>query len=159
MVINLPAVDQVEAVNRLARTTGSTPVPTPKVDRGYRYEKRKFEIASLTPAPSETVAPPRVAECPVQLEAILQAEHTLDAGGPLEGAIVVFEMRITRVLADENILLDQNPNRIDPDKWRPLIMSFQEFYGLGPKVHPSALGEISESLYRTPDTGGMVTPG
>ena len=42
-------------------------------------------------------------------------------------------------------------NRIDPDKWRPLIMSFQEFYGLGEKLHSSALGGVPERLYRSRD--------
>jgi hypothetical protein len=40
-------------------------------------------------------------------------------------------------------------NRIDPDKWRPLIMSFQQFYGLAPhQLHDSELAKIPESLYR-----------
>ena len=43
-------------------------------------------------------------------------------------------------------------DRVDPDKWRPLIMSFQEFYGLGEKVHESRLGQVPEPLYRTADT-------
>ena len=34
-VINLPSVDQVDAVNRLAMTTGSDPVPAGKSLRGY----------------------------------------------------------------------------------------------------------------------------
>lgn len=51
----------------------------------------------------------------------------------------------------ESILIAGQANRIDPDKWRPLITSFQEFYGLGPKIHPSKLGEIPEEMYRTPD--------
>jgi len=42
-------------------------------------------------------------------------------------------------------------DRIDPDKWRPLIMSFQQFYGLGPKLHDSTLAQIPESMYRGPD--------
>ncbi|RWA06167.1 hypothetical protein EKO27_g8930, partial [Xylaria grammica] len=41
------------------------------------------------------------------------------------------------------------PNRVDPDKWRPLIMSFQQLYGLGDgKVAASALGQIDEEKYR-----------
>jgi flavin reductase (DIM6/NTAB) family NADH-FMN oxidoreductase RutF len=72
MVINLPSVDQVAAVDRLAKTTGSNPVPADKLERGFRYEKRKFEVAGLTPVASETVMPPRVLECPVQLEAVLE---------------------------------------------------------------------------------------
>jgi flavin reductase (DIM6/NTAB) family NADH-FMN oxidoreductase RutF len=68
MVIDLPSVDQVAAVDRLAKTTGSNPVPADKLERGFRYEKRKFEVAGLTPVASETVTPLRVLECPVQLE-------------------------------------------------------------------------------------------
>lgn len=30
-------------------------------------------------------------------------------------------------------------------------MSFQQFYGLGPQVHDSALAGIPEHLYRSPD--------
>ena len=157
MVINLPSVDQVAQVDRLARTTGSNPVPENKVARGYRYEKQKFEVAGLTPVQSETVAPPRVAECPVQLEASLESEHSVDVGGPLEGAIITFEVRILRVFIEETIMMAGHPNRVDPDLWRPLMFSFQEFYGLGPKVHPSTLGQIAESLYRTPDTGGVAS--
>src|SRR5580658_4246945 len=37
-VLNLPSVDLVAAVNRLAKTTGSNPVPLRKVEKGYRYE-------------------------------------------------------------------------------------------------------------------------
>jgi hypothetical protein len=40
-------------------------------------------------------------------------------------------------------------NRIDPDKWYPLIMSFQELYGLGrKKTSESVLAEINEEGYR-----------
>src|SRR6202166_3235848 len=70
-VINVPSVDQVDAVNRLAMTTGSDPVPAGKSLRGYRYEAHKFATAGLTPIASEVVVPPRVLECPIQLEAEL----------------------------------------------------------------------------------------
>src|ERR1700748_3974466 len=49
-VLNLASVDNVEAVNRLARTTGTDPVPEVKVRRGYRYVQEKFELAGPTPA-------------------------------------------------------------------------------------------------------------
>lgn len=35
-----------------------------------------------------------------------------------------------------SILMDNETTRIDPDKWRPLILSFQEFYGLFPACIP-----------------------
>jgi flavin reductase (DIM6/NTAB) family NADH-FMN oxidoreductase RutF len=152
-VLNLPSVDQVDAVNRLARTTGSNPVPETKLRRGYRFEPGKFEIAGLTPMSSETVTPPRARECPVQLEAKVEAVHGLADGDPvLRGRTAVIEVRIVRVHAVPDILMTGDPDRIDPDKWRPLIMSFQEFYGLSTeKLHPSTLGLIPERLYRSPD--------
>jgi flavin reductase (DIM6/NTAB) family NADH-FMN oxidoreductase RutF len=94
-VLNLPSVDIAGAVNRLALTTGSNPVPDGKIRRGYRHEQR--------------------------------------------------------VHVDETILMSGESDRIDPDKWRPLIMSFQQFYGLGANVHESVLGTIPESAYRGPD--------
>src|SRR5260370_829596 len=70
-VLNLPSADLVDAVNSLARTTGSNPVPAGKIKRGYRHERDKFEISGLTRLAGETVAAPRAAECPVQIEAKL----------------------------------------------------------------------------------------
>jgi flavin reductase (DIM6/NTAB) family NADH-FMN oxidoreductase RutF len=151
-VLNLPSSDNVAAVNRLARTTGSNPVPDSKVRKGYRFEHDKFSIAGLTVTPSETVSPPRVLECPVQLEARIEAVHGVAEDDDVQrGRIKCIEARVQRVHLDESILMDGEPDRIDPDKWRPLIMSFQNFYGLGPQLHESTLAKISESLYRGPD--------
>ena len=81
-VLNLPSVHQVAAVNRLARTTGSDPVPSYKVAMGYRHVRDKFGVAGLTPFPAESVAPPRVAECPVHLEAVLEDSYPLAERNP-----------------------------------------------------------------------------
>jgi flavin reductase (DIM6/NTAB) family NADH-FMN oxidoreductase RutF len=78
-VINLPSSDMVDCINRLSRTTGSDPVPAGKAQRGYRYEADKFGAAGLTPMASETVAAPRVLECPIQLEAALVRAHSVMA--------------------------------------------------------------------------------
>lgn len=40
---------------------------------------------------------------------------------------------------------------VDPNKWRPLIMSFQQFYGLGEQVYTSPLSSTAEELYLSPD--------
>ncbi len=152
-VLNLPSDDLAEEVNRLARTTGSDPVPEGKQRKGYRFEADKFGIAGLTPVTAETVTAPRVLECPVQLEAKVEAVRGVADDDPRQqGAISLIEVRIVRVHLEEQILMQGDPNRVDPDKWRPLIMSFQEFYGLAPnKVRPSTLAEIPERLYRAPD--------
>ena len=91
-VLNLASVDNVEAVNRLARTTGTDPVPEVKVRRGYRYVGDKFGLAGLTPFKSETMMAPRVQECPVQLEAKVEAVHGLADDDPKQrGQRQVFE--------------------------------------------------------------------
>lgn len=151
-VLNLPSVDNVDAVNRLARTTGSNPVPEGKLRRGYRFERDKFAISGLTPVASETVSPPRVLECPVQLEARVEATHGVaEDDAAQRGRVVTFEVRIQRVHVEEAILMQGERDRIDPEKWRPLIMSFQHFYGLGPQLHDSTLARIPEAMYRGPD--------
>src|SRR5262245_63731485 len=81
-VLNLPSDTMVAGVNRLARTTGSDPVPEIKVPRGYRHVRDKFGLAGLTPIPSKAVAAPRVQECPVQLEARVESVHTLAEHDP-----------------------------------------------------------------------------
>ena len=148
-VLNLPSAAQVAAVDRLARTTGSNPVPPHKVAMGYRFEADKFGVADLTPLPSHTVRPPRVAECPVQLEAVLAGSHPLAAEDPdRRGNLIGIELRIEKVHIEESLLLAGHADRIDPEKWRPLIMSFCQFFGLGPILHSSRLAEIPESAYR-----------
>lgn len=151
-VLNLPSTDQAAAVNKLARTTGTNPVPQGKLLKGYRFEGDKFGIAGLTPVESHTIAPPRVNECPVQMEAVVEAVHSLaDENDVQRGRLLSIELRIQRVHLEESILMDGYANRVDPDKWRPLIMSFQQFYGLGEQVHPSTLAQIPEALYHSAD--------
>jgi flavin reductase (DIM6/NTAB) family NADH-FMN oxidoreductase RutF len=141
-VLNLPSASLVGNVDRIARTTGSDPVPEGKRRRGYRHVAEKFTEAGLTPIASDLVNPPRVAECQVQMEATLQAAHPVGEGGSL-----ALEVTVIRVHADEDILAE--PDRIDPDAWRPLIMSFQQFYGLSPaRLQRSTLAQIPEALYR-----------
>jgi flavin reductase (DIM6/NTAB) family NADH-FMN oxidoreductase RutF len=136
-------------VNRLARTTGSSPVPPHKVAMGYRHEADKFGVARLSPLPAELVAPPRVAECPVHLEAVLEASHPLAQRDPeRQGHLIALEVRVVRVHVDDSIRLAGHSDRIDPVRWRPLIMNFCQFFGLGGVLHHSTLAEIPESAYR-----------
>jgi flavin reductase (DIM6/NTAB) family NADH-FMN oxidoreductase RutF len=133
-VINLPSESMVSAVDRLALTTGKDPVPPKKQSWGYRHEPNKFARAGLTPIASETVAAPRVAECPVQMEGRV---HEYRAFGK-NVAAYAFEVHIDKLHVSEELL---DGVRIDPTRWRPLIMSFCRFFGLGCEVHPSRLAE------------------
>ena len=134
-VINLPSQEQVTHVDRLALTTGKDPVPEKKQSWGYRYEADKFGTAGLTPTPSITVAPPRIKECPVQMEGIV---HDVRPFGKNVNANC-FEIHIVKLHVAEELLIDER--HIDPVKWRPLIMSFCRFFGVGEEVHPSRLAE------------------
>jgi flavin reductase (DIM6/NTAB) family NADH-FMN oxidoreductase RutF len=147
-VLNMPSVYDVTTVDRLALTTGSNPVPPTKQLRGYRFEPNKFRTAGLSPQPSDLVLPPRVREYPVQMEARLAAYHPLaEDDDAARGRLICFELKILRVHLEESILTDDQPNRVDPDKWRPLIMSFQHYFGLGEKVYQSTLASIPERMY------------
>jgi flavin reductase (DIM6/NTAB) family NADH-FMN oxidoreductase RutF len=91
----------------------------------------------------------RARECPVHLEAKLESVHPLAVrDDDRRGALVALELRIVRVHVDEAIRMTGHDDRIDPEKWRPLIMSFQQFYGLGGIVHESTLSRIPETVYR-----------
>jgi flavin reductase (DIM6/NTAB) family NADH-FMN oxidoreductase RutF len=151
--LNLPSDAQVAWVDRLALTTGRDPVPGYKAARGYRHVADKFGHAGLTPQPSQTVRPPRVRECPVQMECVLEGMHVLaQDDAVLRGAVLAFEVRVQRVWLEQDLLMDGQPEHVDPDRWHPLIMSFQKFYGLARgQVHGSALSSIPERSYRSPD--------
>ena len=145
-VLHLPSDNMSAAVNALARTTGEEDVPEAKLQRGYRYEKNKFEVAKLTPQPSENIDPPRSRECPVQMEAELVGEYEV-----LGGFVVVFAVQTLSTYVVEGLRLSGYENRIDSDAWRPMIMSFQHLYGLRERrVGESELAAIEEELYRVP---------
>ncbi|KAI1145481.1 hypothetical protein F4825DRAFT_443770 [Nemania diffusa] len=149
-VLNLASDSMAEYVNRLAYTTGSNPVSESKLSRDYKFVKDKWTRAGLHPQPSSFVAPLRIAECPVQMECQVVQVNGLRKDLPdRAGLILAIEVRVLRVHVLKSLRMEGYPNRIDPNKWRPLIMSFQELYGLSDsKVTASALGQISEEKYR-----------
>ncbi|OJD17883.1 hypothetical protein AJ78_02055 [Emergomyces pasteurianus Ep9510] len=157
-VLNLPSEDMTDHVNALARTTGANPTSPWKASVGYRFVKDKFAHAKLTPQPSELVRPCRIQECPVQMEAELVEVNEMMKDLPdRKGSILSMELRILRVHVEDRLRLDGYANRIDSEKWQPLIMCFSEFYGMGrTKLVPSRLAEIDEEAYRSPRKGVAV---
>jgi flavin reductase (DIM6/NTAB) family NADH-FMN oxidoreductase RutF len=88
-----------ELAERMNRTSAQVP---PEID--------EFELAGLTPIPSELIKPPRVAESPVQMECRLhQIVEVSDR--PAGGSVVLGE--VLRFHVRENLL---DNFRIDPDK-------------------------------------------
>ena len=145
VAVALPSADQADAVNRLALTTGRNPVSERQQRRGYTHVADKFGVSGLTPVPADLIAPPLVADCPVVMECTVDRMH------PEDTRIPAVEVTVRRVHASPDILVEGRPNRIDPDRWRPLIMSFQHFYGLADgRLVPSRLATVDEELYRVP---------
>ena len=127
LVINVPSPEQWQAVERLAPLTGRSPVPGHK--RGtFRFEPGKFAAAGLQPEPSELVRPPRVAECPLQLEA-----RAADVRPAVAGDFLVIQAQVLKVHADPRIVVPGSQH-VDPAQWSPLIYNFRHYYGLGPEL-------------------------
>ncbi|MEV4267357.1 flavin reductase family protein [Kribbella sp. NPDC049584] len=136
-VLNLPSSTMVDAVDRIALTTGKSAVPDYKAEQGYRYVPDKFTLAQLTEQTSEFVAPPRVAECPIQMECRVVSAKPLDTPDVNATAFLV-EVLQTHVEED---LIIPGTHYVDPLRWDPLIMKFCEFFGGGRNVYPSRLAE------------------
>ena len=124
LVLNFPAPEQWPQVESLALLTGADPVPAGK-PAGCRYEPDKFAAAGWHPAPSELVRPPRVAECPAQIEA-----EVSDLRPDAAGDFVIVEAKVVRVHADPAIVVD-GTSHIDTAAWSPLIYNFRHYFGLG----------------------------
>lgn len=134
-VLNLPSVDLVAVVDRLARTTGRHPIPAWKQAKGFVHVDDKFAWAGVTPAAADLVAAPRVAECGFQIEVIVRDIVRIEKDDGVRAVV----MDVVRTHVHEAIVAEEHRHHIDPDRWRPLIMSFLEFYGLGGRLHPSQL--------------------
>ncbi|MFB7844931.1 flavin reductase family protein [Microbacterium sp. NPDC056052] len=123
LVLNLPVDADWQEVERLGRLTGAFPVPEDKPET-TRFEPDKFAAIGWTGMTSTTVAPARVAELPVHLEATVTAIHD-EADG-----LSVVHARCTAVHASDEITVP-GTSHIDPAHWHPLIYSFRHYFGLG----------------------------
>lgn len=147
-VLNLPAAELVAAIDRLAATTAASPMPPHKSMLGYRSEPDKWKVAGLTRLPADDVAPDRIAECPIHLEGVAVARHAFGAEDPrLLVPSVAIEVRIVKVHVDEGLLSKEFDDRIDPQVWKPLIMSFRQFFSTGDMLRPSRLAIPPEEAY------------
>ena len=123
-VVNVVSEPLLDA---MVRTAGEWPKTT-----------SEFGLSGLTPAPSERVRPPYVAESPLQLECVLHSEIPL--GNSL---LVVGEVILARVRDD--VLTD---GRVDPTKLAPVGRLGGELYApLGPvlkRARPKVSRETGE---------------
>ena len=133
VVVNLVPSTLVDAVDRLALLTGTPDVPAHKRARGYTFEPDKLGAAGLSAQASDLVGPPRVRECPVQLEGRVRSTHAFG-----DGDAVAFEVDVVRAHVEEELLVP-GTSYVDPDRWDPLVMKFCEYYGGATNVRESSL--------------------
>jgi flavin reductase (DIM6/NTAB) family NADH-FMN oxidoreductase RutF len=136
-VLNLVPSSLVDAVDRLALLTANPLIPDYRREQGYRHERDKFGVAGLTEQPADLVRAPRVAECPIQLECLVEEAHPF---GDADTNCTAFQVRIVRAHIDEELVIP-GTHYVDPLRWDPLIMKFCEFFGDGRNMRPSRLAE------------------
>ncbi len=132
-VINLPSASLAKTVDFVGIYTGA------KMD--------KFERCSLTRVPSEKVAPPTVAECPIALECRITEVLPM-------GSHDVFVADIVSVSADESIM--DSDGKIHFERAELLAYAHGEYYTLGKRI--GRFG-FSTAKRKKPKRKGGVTHG
>ncbi|WP_266183674.1 flavin reductase family protein [Dyella humicola] len=142
-VLNLASEDLQEATERMAPTTGSDPVPDWKQVNGYRHVADKFALAGLHAVASHEVSAPRIAECPLQLEArvALMVERPVDDWRHGPGGYVIAELQVLRVHAHEDIVVP-GTQHIDPVRYQPLFYLFRHYVGRGTGLGKTFKAEV-----------------
>ncbi|MEU8999769.1 hypothetical protein ACGFSD_27085 [Streptomyces caniferus] len=93
--------------------------------------------------PSELVRPPRLAHCPVQLEARRVGERTVT-----DGAWTQIEAQVLRVHADPRWVLPLGGGRIDLETWHPPVHDFRPSGTPPPQAVPAPARELAQQLGR-----------
>lgn len=80
----------------------------------------------------------------------LETRHVIDHANaaPDVDAVRPIELEVVRVQVHPSIPTNATSQLIDPEPWRPLIMSFQSFFGIRPELSP---------VPALDDTGGAVS--
>lgn len=145
LVVNVPGPELWRRVERLGGTTGRPDAPggpdapdapvgaeAPEAPDGPVFVRDKFARAGLTALPGQTVAAPRVAECPLHLEA-----EVVDLRPDATGEFRLVEARVRRTHATEAVMVP-GTDYVDPAAWSPLVYNFRHYFGLGPELGHSA---------------------
>ncbi len=138
-VVNLADHSLHQKVESLAQLTGAQHIPAYKKDR-YTYEPDKFKAGGFTKMDSVQVKPPRIAECLLQMEAVLKEVMVISDDPKEKGDTAVVLVRVVKIHADESIVADDH--HIDPAKWNPLIYNFRHYMELGKELGKTFKAEI-----------------
>ena len=132
-IVNLPDPSLHAAIEKIARTTGRRPVPAYKRAIGYRHEADKFGLAGFTRVPSHEVAPPRIGECPIQVETRLLHARSATLGHDEDPGFLVIELEVLQVHAHASIVLE-GTQHVDTARWSPLLYVFRHYFGTGDRL-------------------------
>ncbi len=151
-VLNLASGDLAEKVNALALLTGSEEIPIHKKILGYKSVKDKFVHSGFTPQTGSQVEnegkPSAIKECPIQLEVTVESFNRFGHNDErMAVPAYAIELKINRVSVMPQVLQDGSKNKIDPNKWNPLIMNFRKLYSLTSEINESRLARKPEALY------------
>ncbi len=128
LVINLPDASLVDAIERIAPTTGAADIPPYKQGR-YRHEADKWRLGGFSPRPSESVRPARIAQCPVQIEARAARFTSLSS----DDAAMIVHAEVVRTHAHDALIVPRT-SHIDLDRWRPVYYTFRHYFVQGEPV-------------------------
>ncbi|RFB76329.1 flavin reductase family protein [Methylovirgula sp. 4M-Z18] len=142
-VLNFPSAELWPQVENIAHTTGRDPVPNFKAAIGFVHCADKFALGNFTAQPSRCVMPPRIVECPLQMEAKLVAAHELgqDVDAPAGPALLSLEVRVLKVHALPSIVVP-GTNHVDTAQWHPLFYVFRHYFSVGPDLGKTFRAEI-----------------
>ncbi|WP_168225714.1 flavin reductase family protein [Pseudarthrobacter sp. NIBRBAC000502771] len=132
VVLNLPEDSMAPAIERISMTTGSEPVPAVKAG-DYRTAHDKWALAGWDPMPGVEVAPNRIAQCPVHIEAALVNSWCL------EDDLHAVQVRVQQVHVRDDLALDSS--RVDVRTWQPMFYTFRHYFGKGSHLGQNARAE------------------
>lgn len=126
--LNFPSADLWTGIERIAKATGLSPVPDDKTAAGYMHVADKFALGGFSRAASLGVRAPRIAECPLQMEAKLVADHPFAAESDAPCPHLIAEVAVLQTHARSDIVI-AGSNHIDPSRWNPLFYVFRHYFG------------------------------
>ncbi|WP_099223756.1 flavin reductase family protein [Listeria costaricensis] len=118
LTLNLPDFKLWRHIEKIAPKTGNQQLPTYKKEAGYTFHPDKFALGKFTKESGITVQTVRIAECPIQIEALVTNIY------PTSGFAII-ECRIQAIFVEETLLKDET--HLDTEKWQPLIYKFRSY--------------------------------
>lgn len=118
LTLNLADASIWKNIEKIAKTTGNNQMPSWKKRKNYQFCSNKFVLGKFTPIQTQGESIPRIAECPIQIEA-----NVIDIFERTDYAIIECESKQIFV---KDSLLGKN-EKIKVDQWRPLIYKFRTY--------------------------------